>query len=133
MMYNELCEYKGTEGNITLLLLLLYYLIQLCTGGAISPTSLPPGCRLLSVSPGDFQVLGIYAYVYIYMHVRVYIYLFIYIMYAHKCIYLYSICTQVCIYLYNICTQGCIYLYNRVYMYIWFWVPTMLFLVVSRV
>ena len=53
VIYNEICEYKDTEGNSTLLLL-LYYLIQLCTGGAISPTSLPPGCKLLSVSQGDY-------------------------------------------------------------------------------
>ena len=50
-MYNELCKFKDTEGNITFLLL-LYYLIQLCTGGAISPTSLLPRCSLVSVSPG---------------------------------------------------------------------------------
>ena len=34
-------------------MLLLYYLIQLCTCGAILPTSLPTGCRLVSVSLGD--------------------------------------------------------------------------------
>ena len=56
-IYNELYEYKDTEGNINLLLLLiLRYLILLSTGGTISPTSLPPRCWIVSVSSGDFNL-----------------------------------------------------------------------------
>ena len=42
----------------------MYYLIQLCPGGAISPTSLRPRCRLVSVSLGDF-----FYYICLYTHV----------------------------------------------------------------
>ena len=57
-MYIELYENKDMEWNITLLFLLkllLYYLIQFCTGGATSPTSPPPGCRL-SLTGGLFLI-----------------------------------------------------------------------------
>ena len=55
-MYNELCEYKDTDWNITYYCITItVYLMELCTGGTTSPTSPSPGCRLLSVSPGTYK------------------------------------------------------------------------------
>ena len=56
VMYNELCEYKDTEGNIT-----HYYCTIRYSPVAVAPSHLArsplPRCRLVTISPGEFLLI----------------------------------------------------------------------------
>ena len=106
VMYNELCEYKDTEWNITYYCLTItVYLIQLCTGGATSPTSPPPDVDCCQSHRGLHIYIYIYSpmfrcleNVYIYLddsyqtHTHIY-YMYIYVLYNNiywgVCVYIY--------------------------------------------